>query len=241
MTYALTGGALPDGLTLGAAGALTWTPLRAGTSAFDVRATDALGRASKREFTLTVRTPVAPPPGVVAWYRAEGTADDAIGGHHGTLRNGTGFAVGEVEQGFFFDGLDDFVDAPDAPELRPVSVTVEARIRPGGGSGRRVILAKPLGSGATDSYAVWLDDGVVSATLADGAGRGPVLSAPLVPAPGRWYHVAYTFDDGTRQQALYLDGVDCAGNMQYEMAFDVDGLRFGGAGLRPTRSRCGPP
>jgi len=32
------------------------------------------------------------------------------------------------------------------------------------------------------------------------------ISAPFTPALGQWYHVAFTFDDSTKQQVLYLNG-----------------------------------
>jgi hypothetical protein len=43
--------------------------------------------------------------------------------------------------------------------------------------------------------------------VSDAAGIGPILRTTFTLAPGRWYHVAYTFDDGIKQQALYVDGV----------------------------------
>ncbi|MCP9493643.1 MAG: hypothetical protein MSG64_04215 [Pyrinomonadaceae bacterium MAG19_C2-C3] len=59
-------------------------------------------------------TCTAPPPGMVAWYRAEGNADNSVIDIHGELRNGTTFARGKVGQAFKFDGVDDFVKVNDA-------------------------------------------------------------------------------------------------------------------------------
>jgi hypothetical protein len=60
---------------------------------------------------------VPPPAGLVAWWTGDGTADDLVGGNHGTLRNGAGFAPGMVGEGFSLDGIDDFVLIPDNRSL----------------------------------------------------------------------------------------------------------------------------
>jgi M6 family metalloprotease-like protein len=51
----LQGSALPPGFTLSSAGVLSGTPTVAGTYAFRVRVTDALGRYDEEDFSLTVR------------------------------------------------------------------------------------------------------------------------------------------------------------------------------------------
>jgi hypothetical protein len=62
-----------------------------------------------------------------------------------------------------------------------------------------------LGGGSSDSYGVWLENGVLKAGVADANGQGITLQYPFAPVPGRWYHIAYTFDGGTKQQLLYVD------------------------------------
>jgi len=67
----------------------------------------------------------------------------------------------------------------------------------------RVIFAKPVGSGFQDSYALWLENGTLRGVVQDASGSGPILSAPFPSNLGQWHHVAYTFDDANKQQALY--------------------------------------
>ena len=57
-SYAIVAGALPSGLSLGSAGALTGMPTAAGTFNFTLLATDAGGYNSTRSYTLTVAPPV---------------------------------------------------------------------------------------------------------------------------------------------------------------------------------------
>src|SRR5262249_52751147 len=53
----------------------------------------------------------------VAWYPAEGNANDAVGGHNGTVHGGLTFAPGEVGQALAIHDVTDFVTVPDAPDL----------------------------------------------------------------------------------------------------------------------------
>ncbi|HTQ55988.1 MAG TPA: putative Ig domain-containing protein [Bryobacteraceae bacterium] len=53
-TWAVTSGALPAGLTLSAAGAISGTPTAAGTSTFTVTVTDSVSATASQQFTLIV-------------------------------------------------------------------------------------------------------------------------------------------------------------------------------------------
>lgn len=50
----------------------------------------------------------------VAYWPADGNANDVTGNNNGVLRNGTTFGQGVVGQAFSFDGVDDFVEVPDS-------------------------------------------------------------------------------------------------------------------------------
>src|SRR5688500_176887 len=62
---------------------------------------------------------LAPPTGVVAWWRGDGDATDSTGTNDGTLEGGARFADGMVGQAFSFDGTDDLVRVTTAEELNP--------------------------------------------------------------------------------------------------------------------------
>ena len=46
---------------------------------------------------------------LLAYYTGDGTPDDALGNHNGTLVNGTTYGTGKINQGFSFDGVNDYV------------------------------------------------------------------------------------------------------------------------------------
>ncbi len=209
ITFSLSAGTMPPGLMFSNGGLVSGIPTTAGTYVFAVLATDAGGFATEQICELQI-LPAVSPPGLIAWWRAENDAQDAARTNHGILRNGATFISGQVGQGFAFDGVDDFVEIPDAPELQPASLTFEAWVKLNVTNGIHVIAAKPLGTGFLDSFALFMVDGSLSAVRADLLGDGPYLSKSFAPEVGRWYHMAYTFDDPSKQQALYIDGVQVA-------------------------------
>ena len=71
-----------------------------------------------------------PPPNMVSWWAGDGSATDIQGNNNGTLINDATFAAGKVGQAFSFDGVDDFIQIPDAPDLTPSSITLDAWVKP---------------------------------------------------------------------------------------------------------------
>jgi hypothetical protein len=167
-----------------------------------------------------------PFPGPVAWWPAEGNANDVVGTNVGKLATGVTYVAGLVKQAFSFDGVRGSIAMADSPSLRPASLTIEGWMRPQTVGGRRVIIGKRLGSGSADSYALWLDSDVLSAAVADNSGSGPVVSCSV--ESGEWVHVAYSFDAATGAQALYLNGVLVdAGLVSKVIAYDTHPVLLG--------------
>ena len=70
---------------------------------------------------------------------------------------------------------------------------------------RRLYRQGPEG-GSVDSYALRLESESLK-----GAAFVNSLTAPFSPERESWHHLAYTFDKDTKQQALYIDGLQVAG------------------------------
>jgi hypothetical protein len=95
-------------------------------------------------------------------------------------------------------------------------------------SGVRIVFAKPVGSGTSDSYALWLQAAALNGAVGDSTGIGAILSVPFSPVPGRWYHLAFTFDDATKRQALYINGRQVAtGAASNSIGYDGQPLLLG--------------
>ena len=122
-----------------------------------------------------------PFPGPVAWWPAEGNANDAVGGNHGTLAGGVNYLAGTVGQAFNFDGTNDSVTVPDAPALRHQSLTIEGWIKVQDVTGVHVIIGKRLGGATIDSYSMWIGSGVLFASISDTNGSGQFMTYPEFP------------------------------------------------------------
>lgn len=94
LAWSRPSGSLPAGLSLSAAGAVTGTPSAAGTSTFDLRVTDAAGRATQRTFAITVTsfsiTTSSLPTGVLSTpYSATLAATGGSGTLSWSIQSGT--------------------------------------------------------------------------------------------------------------------------------------------------------
>ena len=223
----LAGSTLPTGLSLTSAGVLSGVPTNSGTFTFVVSATDAAGQIGEQPCTMQVFDSVKAPAGLVGWWKAEGDAQDSVGTNHGILRNGAVFTAGQVGQAFSLNGTGACIEIPDAPVLRPVSLTLEAWVLLDSTFGIRVIFAKPVGTGTSDSYALFLESGTLTGAVGDAAGAS-ILSAPSKILPGHWYHVAYTFDDVAKKHALFINGTQVAiGDVTKSIGYDAQSLFLG--------------
>jgi hypothetical protein len=116
----------------------------------------------------------------------------------------------------------------DSPSLEPVSVTLEAWVKIFSTNGTQLIFAKPLGSGTFDTYGLALANGAPLAAICDASGFGTFLSITNALTLGQWYHLAYTYDGTSGQQALYVNGAAVAsGNAGKSMSYDAHPLLLG--------------
>jgi hypothetical protein len=227
ITFSAPSGGLPPGLSLSSTGTISGIPLVGGPSSFVIRATDSLGAFSDQLTTLRVFSPVPAPSGLISWWRAEGNALDSAGSNHGTASNGVAYVQGKVGQAFAFDGINDFVFVPDATNLRPTSITLEAWARFNGAQGP--VLGRSWGTGIHNSYIIWQLSGNINGTIGDTNQAADILSTPFTPVQGQWYHVAFTFDDVTKQHAFYLDGALVASGQTFRsVGYDNHPLLLGG-------------
>ncbi|MBK8465326.1 MAG: fibronectin type III domain-containing protein [Chloracidobacterium sp.] len=156
-------------------------------------------------------TPTATPPicvsmpsRLISFWRGEGNANDHFGRSHGTPMNGASISAGKVGQAFSFDGIDDFVNVPDASTLNPNRLTIEAWVNLSSyKSGGSIIVAKDDNTNGLRDYLFQVVGDELRFTLffTDGTrvtavGQGLALNT--------WHHVAGTYDGSTAK--IYIDG-----------------------------------
>src|SRR5262249_3815729 len=114
-----------------------------------------------------------------------------------------------------FDGTDNDVSVNDSPSLRSQSLTLEAWVNFADNQNVRTIFDKVLEpSSSGSSYEIMYTfpfgkPGLV-ANIGNRGVPGALLIVPFVPTLGTWYHIAYTFDGTSGNQALYINGTVAA-------------------------------
>ncbi|KRA45202.1 putative Ig domain-containing protein [Pseudoxanthomonas sp. Root630] len=133
-SMAVTAGALPGGITLSTAGALTGTSYQVGTFNFTVTATDANGQTGSRGYTVTLAAPVltmTPAAGTLtAAYGAAYSQTFTAGGSPGPY---TYALTGALPAGVTFTG-NTLSGTPTVPGSYPVTITATDTVLTGAGA-----------------------------------------------------------------------------------------------------------
>ena len=173
-----------------------------------------------------------PPPGLVGWWPASGDAGDLAGTNHGTLWNGaTASATGQVGSAFALDGVNDYVEIPDAPELKPTNVTVECWARfdalnTAGASDPGwlyLVFKKNSQSFNFEGYTLMktrppgLGKDVLSFLISARDHTYLQVNGTTAVVTGQWYHVAGSYDGATAK--VYVNGVE-EGSQPVSFALD---------------------
>jgi hypothetical protein len=140
------------------------------------------------------------PAGLVAWWPAEGNANDKIGHHDGTMINGAGYSDGEVGRAFSFDGNGQYVKIPQSPGLNPVKqLTIEFWVK----ADPNNPMNSYQGLVTSDFYGVEIASGV-SFYLSSNRGASWAITSHASITSGVWHHIAGTYDGAKLR--LYIDG-----------------------------------
>lgn len=79
--------------------------------------------------------------GLLAYYTADNTPNDALGTYNGTLTNGTTYGTGIINQGFSLDGVNDYVDLPVNMFKPTGDFTINFWVKQTGSNGRFIQFA----------------------------------------------------------------------------------------------------
>jgi formylglycine-generating enzyme required for sulfatase activity len=179
----------------------------ANVGAYTVEVSDPYGTTSAAASLSLAGTNncVPAPPGLIAWWPGNGTANDIIGGNNGVLQGGVSYASGPSALAFDFDGTGTVIIsnspalnfAPDAP------LTVEAWVYCTADGDLQNLVGKgeDCSGNTSPNYQLAYDFGSGDGLIfggASGEATGVILQT------NSWHHVVGTFDGDT--SIVYLDG-----------------------------------
>jgi hypothetical protein len=173
--------------------------------------------------------------GLVAQYLFNGNANDNTGhGHDGTVY-GPIMApdrFGNPDGAYYFDGLDDYIEVPDDPELKPqsVSLVIWVNIDPAGsqnskaGSDGYIIFKRNVLTANFEGYQISASPSQIHGTVSSTSGTQ--VSVYLPSMPGEWHQIAMTAD--SQNIKMYLDGEFVSEKPTgFPLNYAADNLYFG--------------
>jgi hypothetical protein len=161
---------------------------------------------------------VDPPSGMMAWWpldetsiTKEGSISNDLAGFNnvGTRVGGPVPVAGKVLAGLQFDGVNDYVEVADHPELNfgRGDFSFDAWIQTTDSIGAKNLVDKRASINGYVGYSFFLNDGKLSLQLATGSFTS--YTSPVFVADGQWHHIAITVSRASQTGILfYLDGVD---------------------------------
>ncbi|MBL7223411.1 MAG: discoidin domain-containing protein, partial [Candidatus Brocadiae bacterium] len=176
---------------------------------------------------------------VAYWRLGEATgsmtvANETSASHTGSVLNGaalghTGAIFTDTDTAARFDGTNDKIDVPYAAALNPASFSFEcwARITPGSGTGHRSPMTSRDGP-TQEGYIFYAQGGSWQYWTGPGWNN---IGAPAGSAfEGTWHHLVGTYDSGTNEKKLYVNGQNVATTTTTVNPNDTRPLRIGAGG-----------
>jgi RHS repeat-associated protein len=161
------------------------------------------------------------------WKFNEGsgsTATDFIGTNNGTI-NGATWTSGKIGNTLSFDGVDDYVEVPDAVALRLNQVTIEAWIRLDN-TYRQMIVEKGGGSADYANYILGTGSNNQAFIATKSAEGQNSVATSWVLSPGQWYHLVGILDESSMR--IYVNGkLEGESNITKSIPLSSDPLRIG--------------
>lgn len=209
----LQSGALPAGLELvSPSGTFAGTAAN-GAYTFTLRITDSLGHTNDQTFTGEVANPVPAPKGLVAWWPAQNTVAEIIGGVHAAAPdNNPQYTTGRVGRAFSFNGTSQSLQTASTDVMKHLPLTIEGWIKPEARTSGNLVSYLPTNVIANDQVnfgghgfgAHLYPDGSMLRVGIEGAAEDFRTVPGVTFTDNTWVHVAVVYTEGNVK--TYLNG-----------------------------------
>ena len=180
-------------------------------------------------------------PGMVALWKADGNAQDSIGGNNGELMNGATFAQGVVGKTFSLSGNQQYMEVPANPANSPTGpFTAMAWIKYTKLIGSRggAVLAKGVDAESAIDWAMTVSDVHKLRPHANVGNSWVNFDCATTLKPGVWYHVALVYD-GESVGGFVNGALDGRQTVSGKLQVSDNSLKIGSyAPLNGTWSKC---
>ncbi|MDK9716481.1 MAG: DUF1566 domain-containing protein [Trichlorobacter sp.] len=176
--------------------------------------------------------PIAPPSGLVSWWRGEGNGLDTRGTNNATLHSATNFAfaLGKVGQAFSFSGATtEYVDAPDSASLNfgmgdfAVATWIKTTLPSVAYTWKRLVTKR----GTSGNWYSLTLNGPVAGAVTFEIAANVSMSSSVAVNDGKWHHIAVSRDPAgasPRKYRLYVDGVENSSMIDSGLSLDNSAL-----------------
>lgn len=159
-----------------------------------------------RRYQVRKALPVNSLTGLKAWYQAKGNSRDAMGNANGDTVSTVTYEGGPGGVAFRFDGTSyvriPYVSALAVTSAETIMCWVKLDQLPGGGVSYHVFGQSTSGN----DNDLLIGYNVVNSWQFFGLPNGTVITAPVVPTPLVWYHLAVVCDSSAGVKTLYVNG-----------------------------------
>jgi hypothetical protein len=159
------------------------------------------------------QTCVLPPSELISWWSGDGNADDIQNVNNGTLQGDATFAAGMVGQAFSFDGVGDYVEAPENGSLDfNGSFSIDLWVKPNGflpdSSSSPMVSKYDFSQGFPNvayEFSLWPDGRVQFVVTCDTTNMNRRTVPGVIPV-GEFSHVAAVYRQEVPRLEIYVNG-----------------------------------
>ena len=145
----------------------------------------------------------------IAYFQADGNAQDSRGITTGTVVNGVTYSSGKVGSAFELDGSNDYVSISNAPRIQPSSsFSVGGWVRSDMASSNFQPIAIGESSTSWYSWSLRVNDQLKPQFALSNGGSWVAATDSSVLTQGEWTHIYATWDSLTNTARLYRNGVE---------------------------------